>query len=95
MYVNSNNNSAPDVSIKGEHVFDYVWKDAAATMGDSVALTSEVTGEELTFKECVATSKRLSAAMYDQMGARKGDVLAMMMPNCLGKYFKLFRIIIH
>jgi hypothetical protein len=77
-----------DISIKGEHFYNFVWSDSAASnKGESVALVNDTTGEEFTFDACVATAKRLSVALYDQIGARKGDVVAIMMPNCPGMCF--------
>ncbi len=71
-----------DVPLSRKPYFDFVWENADK-YADLVAIVNAVTGEKLTYKEAKRRSRNFGYNLRDGMRADKGDVLALLLPNCV------------
>ena len=69
----------PDVTIPECNVADFVWKDAAS-YPDEPALVCGMTGRQYTYEMAQQMSVKFGSALR-RLGAQKGDVVAMILPN--------------
>ena len=70
----------PPVTIPNVSLADLILT-RAARFGDKPALIDGLTGRSYTFTEFVASVRRIAAGLAE-LGFKKGDVLALMCPNC-------------
>ena len=70
----------PPVTIPNVSLADLILTRAAG-FGDKPALIDGLTGRSYTFTEFVASVRRIAAGLAE-LGFKKGDVLALMCPNC-------------
>jgi len=68
-----------DVEIPEMNVADYVWEDVDK-FADNVALVCGMTGRSYTYEMAHGMSRKFGSALK-RLGAKKGDVLAMIVPN--------------
>jgi len=69
----------PDVEIPECNMVDYVWKDVHK-WPEHTALVCGLTGRQYTYEMAHSMSKKFGSAML-RLGAKKGDVLGMVVPN--------------
>ena len=68
-----------DVTIPEMNVADYVWTNAAE-YPDNVALVCGMTGRQYTYEMAQQMSQKFGSSLR-RLGAQKGDVIAMILPN--------------
>ena len=68
-----------DVVIPNENIAEYVWKHVSS-YPDNVALVCGMTGRSYTYEMAYQMSQRFGSALK-RSGAKKGDVVAMILPN--------------
>jgi len=68
-----------DVEVPEANLADYVWKDIEK-WPENTALVCGMTGREYTYEMAYGMAKKFGSAML-RMGAKKGDVLCMVVPN--------------
>ena len=68
-----------DVEVPEVNLSDYVWKDVEQ-WPDNVALVCGMTGREYTYEMAHNMSRKFGSALL-RMGAKRGDVLGMVVPN--------------
>merc|ERR1711981_1297470 len=69
-----------DVEIPEVNLADHVWADIDQ-WPERTALICGMTGREYTYEMAYGMSKKFGSALIQQLGAKKGDVLCMVVPN--------------
>merc|ERR1711981_750066 len=69
-----------DVEIPEVNLSDHVWADIDQ-WPERTALICGMTGREYTYEMAYGMSKKFGSALIQQLGAKKGDVLCMVVPN--------------
>eukprot|EP00088_Acartia_fossae_P023689 TRINITY_DN24705_c0_g1_i1.p1 TRINITY_DN24705_c0_g1~~TRINITY_DN24705_c0_g1_i1.p1 ORF type:complete len:606 (-),score=154.85 TRINITY_DN24705_c0_g1_i1:309-2126(-) len=69
----------PDIQIPETNLADFVWEDVE-TFGSNQAMVCGMTGRSYTFEVAHALSRKFGSALL-RMGAQKGDVIGMVLPN--------------
>ena len=71
-----------EVAVTHQHLSGYLWGTAGTAADTRTALVDGVTGASLTYAETRELSRSFGSALA-KLGCQKGDVLALVLPNCI------------